>query len=98
MSGRETLAVLVEDASVRSAPAGAFEYFQNSEGKIAGLVFNCPCGCRQVGGLDFDLPGVPSPKWQWDGNEAKPTLTPSIHRTNGCRWHGFLTNGVFREC
>ena len=36
--------------------------------------------------------------WKWDGNEAKPTLTPSILRKSGCRWHGYLTGGEFRTC
>lgn len=34
--------------------------------------------------------------WGWDGNEAKPTITPSIHAID--RWHGFLTAGRLRSC
>lgn len=29
--------------------------------------------------------------WQWNGDQEKPTLTPSIN-CYGC-WHGFITNG-----
>jgi len=29
--------------------------------------------------------------WGWDGNEDKPTLTPSIHAPD--LWHGYLTAG-----
>jgi hypothetical protein len=35
--------------------------------------------------------------WTWDGNEDRPTLTPSINcqpdREGGSCWHGFITNG-----
>ena len=38
------------------------------------------------------------PVWFWDGNAAKPTLTPSLdvqdEDGNSC-WHGFLQNGIF---
>lgn len=34
--------------------------------------------------------------WGWDGNEDKPTLTPSIHAVG--HWHGFLTAGVLKSC
>jgi len=29
--------------------------------------------------------------WGWDGNEEKPTLTPSIHAPD--QWHGYLRAG-----
>lgn len=34
--------------------------------------------------------------WGWDGNELKPTLTPSIHAPG--EWHGFLRNGRLQSC
>ena len=34
--------------------------------------------------------------WGWDGNEEKPTLTPSIHDVG--HWHGFLRSGVLESC
>lgn len=36
-----------------------------------------------------------APLWTWDGNEDKPTLSPSIH-TLGC-WHGFVRAGEMVE-
>lgn len=33
--------------------------------------------------------------WGWDGNEDKPTLTPSLHCIG--IWHGFITNGTIVE-
>ena len=38
----------------------------------------------------------PERVWQWDGNEEKPTLTPSI-LFNGS-WHGWLRNGRLCSC
>jgi len=34
--------------------------------------------------------------WGWDGNEDKPTLTPSILCPN--QWHGHLINGRLVSC
>lgn len=34
--------------------------------------------------------------WYWDGNEAKPTLTPSIDWPG--HWHGYLTKGELKSC
>lgn len=31
------------------------------------------------------------PAWNWDGNEEKPTLTPSVHLPG--RWHGWFRKG-----
>lgn len=58
-----------------------------------GLVFKCPCGCDDTLGVNFERPN--EPKWTWDGNRGCPTVTPSIRRLSGCRWHGFLTAGSF---
>lgn len=34
--------------------------------------------------------------WQWDGNEERPTLHPSID-CHGA-WHGWLRDGRFESC
>lgn len=34
--------------------------------------------------------------WGWDGNEDKPTLTPSIHCIGS--WHGWLRAGRLISC
>lgn len=65
-----------------------------------GLLAVCPCGCGEFCGISFDVPeaaGLHGPKWKWDGNEEAPTITPSIRRIDGCKWHGWLTAGVFKE-
>jgi hypothetical protein len=40
-------------------------------------------------------PGGPR-VWGWDGNEEKPTLSPSIHAPG--EWHGFLIDGFLKSC
>jgi hypothetical protein len=39
--------------------------------------------------------GVPR-IWGWDGNEDKPTITPSILATG--QWHGYLRDGRLISC
>lgn len=34
--------------------------------------------------------------WGWDGNEDRPTITPSIHHVGV--WHGYLTAGRLVSC
>jgi hypothetical protein len=79
---------------------GDFIFSTDKDGKIWGMIEMCPCGCGATGGIFFDTgdPNQASPKWKWNGDKVKPTLTPSIQRTGGCKWHGFLTDGVFKTC
>jgi hypothetical protein len=60
---------------------------------VGALHFVCPCGCGAVIGVSVK-PAIPE-GWNWNGSLDKPTLSPSILRTAGCRWHGFLTDGEF---
>ena len=64
----------------------------------AGLGFVCPCGCGTPGCVMIAPNGEKSHNWTWDGNTEKPTLTPSIQRVGGCKWHGYLRNGVWESC
>lgn len=80
---------------------GDYQFFTDQQGNICGLSYVCPCGCGSESALIFH----PYPKyrpdearWTWDGNEQSPTLRPSILRTRGCGWHGYLTVGVFESC
>lgn len=79
---------------------GEFSYVQNfRENQICGMNFSCPCGCREIGLLLFGSHGINGgATWDWDGNEDMPTLKPSILRRGDCKWHGFLTDGIFKEC
>lgn len=61
----------------------------------------CPCGCGGFMNLPVYQTGTAkerTPSWEWDGNETTPTLKPSIRDLSGCRFHGFLTAGVWTFC
>lgn len=87
-------------------PPGAFEFYSDREGGLdAGILFGCPCGCGQMHSVA--VRSEHRPKWEWNGNRERPTLTPSIliyqvAETTGEKigehWHGFLADGVFRSC
>ena len=81
-------------------PPGSYKFYRHQgSDESAGLHFVCPCGCGVVAGIAFlNPPGQAGPKWTWNGNREKPTCTPSILKLSGCRWHGYLTDGVFRSC
>lgn len=36
--------------------------------------------------------------WEWNGDRQVPTLQPSIRKMQGCKWHGYLTAGVWTPC
>lgn len=63
------------------------------------FMFACP---RAKDQLTCMVPIAPATtpagaKWHWDGNTTEPTLTPSIHCTGGCGWHGFVRSGKMEE-
>ena len=70
-----------------------------------GVSFECPCGCGTRCYVAFANPidgGPPrvSPNectWVRSGDTFETlTLSPSILRLDGCRWHGFIENGGVR--
>jgi len=71
-----------------------------------GISFDCPCGeCGERTLLCFENPvhgGAAIEKqntWKRKGETFETmTLTPSIQRMGGCRWHGYLTNGELKSC
>ena len=58
------------------------------------IYFRCPCGCGDI----FGVPVQGPKRWDFNGNMDAPTLTPSLLRLDGCGWHGYLTDGYFRQC
>lgn len=64
--------------------------------------FNCPCGCCQYSALplyhEAETKPVGVTAWKWDGNLEVPTLDPSIRQMQGCKFHGFLKQGVWTFC
>jgi hypothetical protein len=87
MSGR-VQAIYCQDIDAVQATPGAFEYYMRPNFGVAGIIYNCPCGCGRVGSLNFEAGRLP--RWSWDGNQSAPTLTPSVHHIIGgeTHWHG----------
>ncbi len=73
-----------------------------------GIEFDCPCGCDSPIYLPFRNPidggaaydeGGKYPSWQRSGETLEDlTLEPSVQRTAGCRWHGYIRNGRAEAC
>ena len=67
------------------------------------MQFVCPCGnCNGHDSIpismDINFANKSNHRWHWNGSYHKPSLKPSILRMSGCHWHGYLTEGEFREC
>ena len=67
------------------------------------LLFLCPCGCGDLCGISIRDDGQQvDGAWGWNGDEDKPTTTPSIlihgKKIGESHWHGYLTEGEFRSC
>lgn len=71
-----------------------------ASGEVWGLAYICPCGCGDPGWLPFVRRFQPHDNhtWEWDGNRDLPTLQPSIRRTAGCHFHGYLQGAVWSAC
>ena len=94
--------------------AGDYHLIEDANGAVTHIAYLCPCGrCNRFpSALPIDLGDQTGrPKWQWNGDKNRPTLTPSIQRRlsiqgnaehgiepHECNWHGFLTDGVFKSC
>lgn len=67
--------------------------WMRKEGKASHFCFTCPCGCGMITALPVQP--VSPDGWHWDGNEKSPSINPSIRQMQGCKWHGYVTKGVF---
>lgn len=57
----------------------------------------CPCGCSRK--IELMLLADVKPRWDLHvGQSGKPTLSPSVWATNGCRSHFWLRNGKVVWC
>lgn len=69
------------------------------------LTFDCPCGCKDpviipiLNPFDGGPPAYPDGHgWTRSGTGfVLLTLSPSIRRVDGCRWHFNVTNGEIIE-
>ena len=75
------------------------------ERKGVALAFDCPCGtCGKEVILMLKNPmdgkpyETPHPQWTRTGETFETiTLRPSILRMDGCKWHGYLTDGELKS-
>lgn len=87
-------ATRLDDPMFKDTP-GAFNIEVQSEHHMH-ILCECPCGCGGAMRLPLHRTGQNAKaSWEWDGNLEKPTLTPSIRDLTGCKFHGFLTAGVW---
>lgn len=82
----------IDEPEDRAKAPGEFMWLEDGKGSVSSLWFVCPCGCGEESAVNIEPHGA-APRWKWDGNREKPTLTPSLHKTAGCKWHGYLRNG-----
>lgn len=76
------------DAQVRM---GDFLVVQNRE-RPKWVLFQCPCGCRQV--ITLSLQSQHRPHWRLTENsKGAPSLKPSVWRDVGCKSHFFISEG-----
>jgi hypothetical protein len=55
------------------------------------VLYLCLPGEKHMDAIPVTSVGTQSRVWNWDGNEEKPTLTPSIEVKE--KWHGHLQAG-----
>jgi Family of unknown function (DUF6527) len=84
-----------EDACL-DGPPGSF-FFDTAQNGQKRMWHVLPNGDTGVINIRPTVAGeAQHPSWQWDGNEDKPTLTPSVHLPG--RWHGWFRAGRMVSC
>lgn len=87
-----TATLVTEETIYDCAIDGAFVF----DGDFVHYV--CPCGCKELMALPVKVGPKQDGAWEWDGNSDVPTLSPSIKRLDKCRFHGYLTKGIWTFC
>ena len=87
---------VADDDAVLAGGPGSFCIWTDTDGQRY-------IACRLPDRCYIELPIRPTvagqaqhPSWDWDGNEATPTLNPSVH-THG-HWHGLFRAGRMVSC
>jgi len=93
-----------------NCPVGSFLYRDTSDDLMhyRSLWVKLPLNGGQWHALPLYRQGQPKlpftdgrASWEWDGNEAKPTLFPSVlcyTRDQQTGWHGFISAGRAQSC
>lgn len=67
----------------------------HDDGENWSVGFQCPCGCGDV----IELVLLPNVKPRWDiyiDWRGRPTLSPSVWKTTGCRSHFWVKDGKIK--
>ena len=81
------------------------EIYDTKDIKGAGVALDCPCGnCEPFRRLTIPFENPISGgrakgcSWMREGSTLETlTLSPSIRRLEGCKWHGWIKGGVARS-
>lgn len=87
-----------EEADKANPTPGAFEVLEELGQAKKSLLYICPCGCGELRSIPIREGVKVERAWEWNGNLTVPTVKPSIRHLSGCRWHGFLENGMWNPC
>lgn len=85
---------LAEDENRAEPPQpGEAWWYVNAKGERR-LYYACPRNPRGTCGVPILPTKLPNGAgWSWDGNEERPTLSPSVNCVGGCGWHGWVRDG-----
>lgn len=73
---------------------GDWSFIERPDGVVSHILVRLPShDASGIAALPVEA-GAPPPRWNWDGNREKPTLTPSILHHGNPEWHGYLREGV----
>lgn len=94
--------VPLEEGTVSSPGDFAWDFDSDllcgDRAKSTHFLYLCLPGETSLSAIEVQHSNAPhSPRvWQWDGNEDRPTLSPSILSPGS--WHGYLRNGRLESC
>lgn len=76
---------------------GAYQLrYGDDFGTFWGMAFVCPCGCGEQSWLPNEEMNAHG--WTFTGTLDRPTARPSVLQSGlPCKWHGYLTDGVWVE-
>lgn len=86
---------------LRGKPPGYWVFLHSP---VAGsyMHFKCPCGCKERSAIPVAREGESARSagdpWVWNGDEVRPTLSPSLLQRFACKWHGHLVSGMWSAC
>lgn len=89
--------VVRHESDVPDLPAdGALHVVEDGVGQAWLGVLRCPCGCGET--IQLPMTASSRPCWYFRGTPERPSLSPSVRRSTGCRSHFMLRGGSVQWC